>query len=150
MSRRHPEQAVLDAGVVLPFVLNDPRRGACLGLVNDLAESGTLLLAPTLFAYETTNALTQGLRAGLLAEREVGHGIEALEAFRIDLVAPELDLCRRAFEWTVDLRRAAAYDSFYLALAERFECDLWTTDLKLVRAVNLPWVRSVPEIDSVG
>jgi hypothetical protein len=32
----------------------------------------------------------------------------------------------RAFAWTLRLDRAAAYGSFYLALAEELVCDLWT------------------------
>jgi predicted nucleic acid-binding protein len=39
------------------------------------------------------------------------------------------------------LNRAAAYDSFCLALAEAMQCELWTADRRLVNAVNLPWVR---------
>jgi hypothetical protein len=41
------------------------------------------------------------------------------------------------------LKRAAAYDSYYLALAESLNCDLWTTDSRLVNAVKLRWVRLV-------
>ena len=45
-----------------------------------------------------------------------------------------------AFAWTRRLNRAAAYDSFYLALAEGLQCDLWTADRRLFNAVDLPWV----------
>ncbi len=41
----------------------------------------------------------------------------------------------------VRLNRAAAYDSFYLALAESLGCELWTADQRLHNAVDLPWVR---------
>ena len=47
---------------------------------------------------------------------------------------------------TLPLERAAAYDSFYLALAEQLDADLWTTDLNLVRAVGKPWVKSASEV----
>jgi predicted nucleic acid-binding protein len=39
------------------------------------------------------------------------------------------------------LNRAAAYDSFYLALAETLQCELWTADRRLRSAIDLPWVR---------
>ena len=48
---------------------------------------------------------------------------------------------RLAFDWTVRLKRAAAYDSFYLALAETMECELWTAEKRLCNAVDQPWVR---------
>ena len=59
----------------------------------------------------------------------------------VRVVAPDDELVRRAFEWTLRLDGAAAYDSFYLALAEELRCDLCTADRQLVRAVNRPWVR---------
>jgi predicted nucleic acid-binding protein len=48
-----------------------------------------------------------------------------------------------AFDWTRRLRRAAAYDSYYLALADLLKCDLWTADQHLVDAAAVPWVRLV-------
>ena len=48
-----------------------------------------------------------------------------------------------AYDWTLRLRRAAAYDSFYLALAETLGVDLWTTDRRLRTAVDLPWVQAL-------
>ncbi len=50
---------------------------------------------------------------------------------------------RLAFDWTVRLNQAAAYDSFYLALAEALRCELWTADQHLYDAVGQPWVRWV-------
>jgi len=50
---------------------------------------------------------------------------------------------RLAFVWTRRLKRAVAYDSFYLALAESLGCDLWTADQRLHHAVDAPWVHLV-------
>ena len=59
----------------------------------------------------------------------------------VRLAAPDDELVRKAFAWTLRLGRAAAYDSLYLALVEELGCDLWTADRHLVRAVDLAWVR---------
>jgi predicted nucleic acid-binding protein len=59
----------------------------------------------------------------------------------VELHAPQDALARSAYEWTLRLNRGAAYDSFYLALAERLRCELWTADQRLVRTTSLPWVR---------
>jgi predicted nucleic acid-binding protein len=56
---------------------------------------------------------------------------------------PGEEQASRAFAWTRRLDRAAAYDSFYLALAEELNCDLWTVDHRLASAANQPWVRLV-------
>jgi predicted nucleic acid-binding protein len=41
----------------------------------------------------------------------------------------------------------ASYDSHYLALAEREECELWTADRRLQRAVKgqLDWIRTLED-----
>ena len=57
------------------------------------------------------------------------------------MAAPDNELVRRAFAWTLRLDRAAAYDSFCLAVAEGLGCELWRADWHLVRVVDRPWVR---------
>ena len=59
----------------------------------------------------------------------------------IQTIDPDQQQRQRAFEWTVRLKRAAAYDSFYLAAAETLGCELWTADRRLVNAANQPWVK---------
>jgi predicted nucleic acid-binding protein len=72
---------------------------------------------------------------------------EALEALAVAqgldvaLIPPDDTQIALALEWTVRLNRVAAYDSFYLALAETLQCELWTADQRLCNAVGLPWVR---------
>ena len=48
--------------------------------------------------------------------------------------------------WTdkeIEMRLLAAYDSHYLALAERKECELWTADMRLWHSTRgkLAWLR---------
>jgi predicted nucleic acid-binding protein len=57
------------------------------------------------------------------------------------LIPPDIDQVRIAFDWTLRLDRTAAYDSFYLALAESLRCDLWTAARHLRNAVEQSWVR---------
>jgi predicted nucleic acid-binding protein len=44
-------------------------------------------------------------------------------------------------------KRPSTYDCHYLALAERYECELWTGDERLYNAVGakLPWVKWIGE-----
>ncbi len=41
------------------------------------------------------------------------------------------------------LRRPTTYDCYYLALAERYQCELWTGDQRFYNAVKdaIPWVK---------
>ena len=100
-------------------------------------------MAPTLWRYEVTSLLTKALFFGQLSSDEVETAMHLSSHFDIDLLSPDADLATVALAWTIRLRRAAAYDSFYLALAQRLKCDLWTTDHKLFNAAGVPWVRFV-------
>ena len=57
-------------------------------------------------------------------------------------MAPDAAQVQRAFDWTLRLRRVAAYDSVYLALAEKTSDGLWTADERLYNATKslVPWV----------
>ena len=59
----------------------------------------------------------------------------------VRLHSPDDTMVRAAYEWTLRLNRGAAYDSFYLALAEWLSCELWSADRRLYRAVNQAWVQ---------
>ena len=54
----------------------------------------------------------------------------------------------RGFEIATALDRPRAYDSQYLALAERLDCEFWTADERLVNSVQntYPWVRGLHQI----
>jgi predicted nucleic acid-binding protein len=102
-----------------------------------------LLFAPELMAYELTTAMTKAVRFGQMSPAEALQSL--LLAFKkgVQLVGFSTKIAERAFHWTLRLSRAAAYDSFYLALAEELGCELWTADERLCRAANVSWVHSV-------
>jgi predicted nucleic acid-binding protein len=135
--------AVIDAGVAVRAVVDSPQRLACWALFEDLAERGVRTVAPDLWLYEVTSVFCKMLHFGLLDRPAAEAALADSQELGIELIAPDSELRDGAFRWTRRLRRAAAYDSFYLALAERVEGELWTTDEKLVRAADVPWLRSV-------
>jgi predicted nucleic acid-binding protein len=102
-------------------------------------------VAPALWSYETTSAVYKAVHFGVATLEEGRLMLRELKTLGVRLVSPSAEQERQAFEWTLRLRRAAAYDSFYLALAETLGCDLWTTDRRLFNAVDEPWVHCVSE-----
>ena len=110
-------------------------------MINERRRKGCLLVAPTLWRYEVTSAITRALQQNIVTAAEAAQAFAVSLVFPIDLVVPNDELTRAAFQWTLKLKRAAAYDSFYLALAEQLACELWTTDQRLANAVGKPWVR---------
>ena len=132
---------VIDANLALKLVLPDPQREHASALVARWMSQGSELVAPALWAYETTSTLCKAVHFGQLTPDEGRRALSQLLGLGVRLVAPDAGQNRQALEWTLRLKRASAYDSYYLALAEALKCDLWTFDRRLFNAVDLSWVR---------
>ncbi|MFC2029356.1 type II toxin-antitoxin system VapC family toxin [Chloroflexota bacterium] len=132
---------VIDASVSFRLTLPGAQQKLYQSLADQWLDDGYLLCAPMLWVYEMTSALCKIVRLGELTPEEGQRTLASVRSLEIQLFAPDDEQIRLAFEWTARLKRAAAYDSFYLALAEVMQCDLWTADKRLCNAVDLPWVR---------
>ncbi len=140
-----PEPLVVDASFTFRLVLPGPEQDRFRLLVDGWLREGYELHAPTLWVYEMTSALCKAVRFGELTPEEGRHALALAQTLGIQLIPPDIDQVRTAFDWTLRLERAAAYDSFYLALAESLRCDLWTADRHLRNAVEQSWVRCVAD-----
>ena len=93
---------------------------------------------------EVANALRQRVARREISVEAAGALIESLLSSRLELnETPALHV--RALELANELNQGAVYDAHYLALAETLGCELWTADVKFVRAVspvarNVRWV----------
>jgi predicted nucleic acid-binding protein len=136
---------IIDAGIAIKLITPHPSQSLYIALVDQWQRIGYHLYAPTLWAYEVTSAFTKMRHFGQLGEEASQQGLHLAYQLGVQLVPPDEDLAKKAMLWTSRLQRAAAYDSFYLALAESLKCDLWTTDKRLVNGVSEPWVKLVEE-----
>lgn len=136
-----PGPLVVDASFTFRLILPGPQQDELRSLVAGWLQDGYWLVAPTLWLYEMTSALCKVVRFGELSPEEGERTLALVQALGVELISPDEEQARSAFEWTVRLDRAAAYDSFYLALAERLDCRLWTADRRRCNAVGQPWVR---------
>ena len=134
---------VVDASFTLPLLIADPRSAQARPLAQKLRREGHAFLAPTLWTYEVTSTLHKLRHFGHISPSEAEFALDSMASFEIELVHPDLSLARRAVAWSLRLKRASTYDSFYLALAEERGCDLWTADSHLANAVKQSWVRSL-------
>jgi predicted nucleic acid-binding protein len=135
--------AVIDANLAVKTVIPNVMRAQCYAALNDLMQENYELEAPTLWAYETTSAICKAVHFAYLTEDEGWRALQQLAALDVTLRSPDVTDNQNAMKWTLTLKRAAAYDSYYLALAERLGCELWTADQRLVNAAGQPWVRWV-------
>lgn len=136
-----PEPVVVDASFTFRLVTPGPEQGHFQSLIDGWLRDGCELNAPTLWVYEMTSALCKVVRFGELTPEEGRRTLALAQTLGIRLIPPDADQIHAAFDWTLRLERAAAYDSFYLALAEMLGCDLWTADRHLHNAVEGSWVR---------
>jgi predicted nucleic acid-binding protein len=132
---------VVDASCSMPLVLPGAHGSHFHSLLSDWTGQGCRLCAPTLWVYEMTSALCKAVHFGMLTGDEGRRALHLVHGMGIALIPPDHTQARLAYDWTVRLGRASAYDSFYLALAETLACELWTADRRLHQAVDLPWVR---------
>ena len=139
-----PSTLVVDAGLALRLVLPGPEQARLQALAAEWRRDGAALVAPDLWLYEVTSALAKAVHFEVLTDDEGRRALGLLHRLEVRLTPPDAAQAALAYDWTRRLRRAGAYDSFYLALAETLGVDLWTTDRRLRAAVDLPWVR-VPE-----
>jgi predicted nucleic acid-binding protein len=135
-----PKPVVVDASLVFRLILPSPIQADVQSLVAGWLADGYEMQAPSLWVYEITSALCKTVYFGQITEEEGERTLALAGRLGVHSVAPHDELVRGAFAWTRRLDRAAAYDSFYLALAEGLGCALWTADRRLSNAVDLPWV----------
>lgn len=140
---------VIDAGVGLGLVLNLPYSPAARLAWQTWQAEGVELYAPSLWVYETTSALRKTWAVGNLTAVEATAALDTLLALEVQLVPDEDgELRRAALRWAARLNQRAAYDGFYLALADRFGTEFWSTDQRLVngaRQTGAAWVRWIGE-----
>ena len=134
---------VVDASFTVRLVVASPEQPRCESLMEQWVKSGYDLCAPALWAYETTSAICKLVQLNGLSRDQGQRALVQAQRLTLRLVPPDDTQMLCAVEWTVRLNRTAAYDSFYLALAETLDCDLWTADRRLFNAANEPWVHFV-------
>ena len=135
---------VVDANVAVKWVIKEPDSDIALALLKEWTQNRFIILAPALLTYEVANVLFQNMRQGRLNLIQAQEALKNVLSMRIDLeFLEDASLSIQALELAQKFNLTATYDSHYLALAEREDCELWTADTKLWRTVQktLPRVR---------
>ncbi len=134
------DSVLIDASFAFRLLLSGPLQSRARELVDGWLGEGYQLMAPSLWLYEITSALCKSVHFQGLSEDEGRLALNLAHSLGVHLVMPDEELSAHAYTWTLSLGRASAYDSFYLALAERLGCELWTADKRLANAAVRPWV----------
>lgn len=127
---------VLDANILIAYGLSDePLHAQAMQFLKYCAGSITYIHAPQLFRSEITAVMRKAVYVQRLSH---SHGSSILANLLVYPIQYHEDdrLLHRAYELADKFNRPRAYDSQYLALAERLNCEFWTADERLFNAVS--------------
>jgi predicted nucleic acid-binding protein len=139
---------IVDANIALKWILEESDSGVAQALLTEWINKEVALLAPALLAYEIANILHQQVRKGQITVEQAQRALRKILFSELELdFSQNSSLGIRALEFANEYGLPAAYDAHYLALAEREDCELWTADGRMWRAVQgkLPWVRNLSD-----
>lgn len=124
---------ILDSNVYLANKLYEELSPNASELIAQYTGLGVELCAPLLLRYELIAVARKSAARARLTVNESLSLLDDFLSMEVRLYFDD-DLMRRAFAIATDLNLPTAYDSQYLALAERLDCDFWTADQRLVAA----------------
>jgi predicted nucleic acid-binding protein len=129
----------LDAGVIVRVVAF-PDDAVVQTCWREWIAAQRQIIAPTLILYEVTNVLYQYQKHSMLTEQAATAALDTVLALPIILFG-DAELHRAAVGVARRYSLAATCDAHYVALAERYGAELWTTDHKLVNRCQQDWIR---------
>ena len=135
---------VLDSGTLVASLLDESISDKAKAVLRHWQQQNVQLTAPMLFRYEIIAVVRKAVyQKRIPLERGIAIRDEML-SFPVRVYVDD-ELLKRAYELATRLNRPTAYDSQYLALAERLDCPFWTADERLFNAVHndLTWVQWV-------
>jgi predicted nucleic acid-binding protein len=128
---------VVDTSIAIKWVLSEDDSVTALALLTEWISSNVRMTAPALLAYEASNTLYHNVLRGKITLGTAKEGLTKviLKAVRINSFRDK------------KFKMPATYDAYFLALAEREECELWTADTRLWKAVQgeISWVRNLAD-----
>ena len=100
------------------------------------------LVAPPFLPFEFGSALLRKLSGGEMTLAECQEALSLFEKLGIRY-DQDPHIMRRAFELSFALAQPTVYDTSYLAVAEKHECELWTLDRRFasIASKDHPCVR---------
>ena len=118
---------VVDASVVVDYILKTPRGLAVGGVIED-----AWLLAPEMVDAEVLSVMRREVLGGRLDPASARVAIEDMSAWPVERI-PNRALASLAWE---HYRNVSAYDALYVAAAQLYQLPLITADGRLARALE--------------
>jgi predicted nucleic acid-binding protein len=140
--------AVIDASLVIKAIIPNPDLSRCQDILFRLKERQ--LIVPSLWVYEVTSTLSKAVHFKSLTPAEGQAALKKVFSLGVQVVFPDETQAHNAFDKTLELKRAAAYDSFYMVVAETLNAEFWTADRRLINSFSVykpSWLHSIDEVE---
>lgn len=139
---------VVDANLLVSLAIDLPYSEAAQARVEGWLADGESLFSPELWEYEATTSVRKWAVQRAVSSEEIERALLRLDALPVESVSTDAVLRRSALVWAARLGHFAAYDGFYVALAERLETELWTADGRLARGCQAAGAKFVRPLSS--
>ncbi len=134
---------VIDANIGIHTVLETPLSDIVASTWDLWRQEKAEVVAPNLWLNEVTSVIHRIHMMGEISEEVALKALDTAFNLDLDWIAETPELCRSAFHWASQFGQFAAYDGFYLALADQLEAEFWTVDKRLAirsQQVGIDWV----------
>jgi predicted nucleic acid-binding protein len=141
-------RVVVDANILIAFSLADePLHGQAGQILSSWAAARTTLAAPRLFRSEVTAVVRKAVYQRRMSYEQGSRMLARLLIYAIEFHEDDV-LLISAYELAELFHRPRAYDTQYLALAQRLACEFWTVDERLFNAVKdrFPLIRWLGDV----
>lgn len=135
------DRIVIDANVCIKLFVNEEYSENAYALRDAYVSKAIDIAVPSLFPYEVLNAIKYSKSYN---EEELERIGEALENYKFGVFNFETKYAREIIRFSEGYS-ITVYDAAYVALASLLNTKLYTSDDKLIRALNLPFVIHIRE-----
>jgi predicted nucleic acid-binding protein len=125
---------ILDASVGAKAAIPELDSDKAIKLLEEYGQGLHELLSPDFYPFEIIHSITRAERQKRITQAEGAASLQDIIRLMPRLEISYL-LLSRAYE-IASQERIGAYDSTYLALSEREDCELITADDKLIKAMS--------------
>lgn len=127
---------VVDANILIAFGLADePLHTQANQILAAWQTTGERLTAPRLFRSEITAVVRKAVYQQRMTPEQGRTMLAQLLIYPVEFYEDNA-LFREAYELAVRFNRPRAYDTQYMALAERLNCEFWTADERLFNSTQ--------------
>ena len=132
---------VIDANILIAFGLADePLHTQANRILSAWQTTKEQLIAPRLFRSEITAVVRKAVYQQRMTPEQGRAMLSQLLAYPVEF-HEDTDLLKEAYDLAVRFNRPRAYDTQYMALAERLDCEFWTADERLVNSTQVQFNR---------